>query len=157
MLTVCNLVSSRRFAFIRCYLIYIEHWGEIDSILAMYTWWHHDMETFSAPMSTCEGNPSVTCGFSEELTTSWTISKMASEVDDFFTVGKNTVAEAVESLVIWDALTLMLDKSGPQRLIMRLDRDKYMNSPHFSLAFSAVFSKRNARSTNHQVILSVGE
>ena len=29
----------------------------------MGTWWHHRMETFSALLTLCEGNPSVTGGF----------------------------------------------------------------------------------------------
>ena len=123
----------------------------------MYTWWRHDMDTFSALLITCEGNPSVTCGFSEKLTTRGLTSKMASEVDDFFTVGKNTVAKAVESLVVWDALTLMLDKCGHQRLIMRLDRDKYMNSPHFSLAFFSCIFKTQCSVHQSPSHLSVGE
>ena len=34
-----------------------------DTTISRNTWWRHQMETFSALLALCEGNPLVTCGF----------------------------------------------------------------------------------------------
>ena len=38
-------------------------WKCIHSITYRSSWWHHQMETFSALLAFCEGNPLVTRGF----------------------------------------------------------------------------------------------
>ena len=60
----------------------------------------HDMETLSALLALCEGNPLVTIGFHSQRASN-------ANLWCFFNVDLNKLEQTVERLVIWDAMTLM--------------------------------------------------
>ena len=66
-----------------------------------WTWWHYQMESFSALLALCEANPPVTGGFPSQspLTRSWCF---------LWSVPKQTVWQTTGTPVIWDAITLIM-------------------------------------------------
>ena len=65
-------------------------------------WWLHQMETFSALLAHCEGNPCDTTGFPSQK-------PVTRSLDIFLDVRlkKKTVGQTVELAVIWGAVTSM--------------------------------------------------
>ena len=63
-----------------------------------YIRWRHQMETFSALLALCEGNPPVTGGFPSQrpVTRSFEVF--------LWSAPKQTVEQTIETLVIWSAI-----------------------------------------------------
>ena len=60
------------------------------------------METFSALLAVCEGNPPVTGGFTSQRPVMWSF-------DIFFDFAlEQTVEQTLKIPVIWDAIVLMM-------------------------------------------------
>ena len=65
------------------------------------SWWRNQMETISALLSLCEGNPPVTSGFpSQKLVTR--------SFDVLFDLRLNNDWANIETPVIWDAIALIM-------------------------------------------------
>ena len=63
------------------------------------TWWRHQMETFSALLALCEGNPPVTGGFPSQR-------PVTRSFDLFFDLRLNkTVEQTIETPLIRDAIS----------------------------------------------------
>ena len=78
----------------------LQHWDIIAN--AKYSWWRHQMDTFSALLTLCEGNPPVTGGF--PLTKA-----IAAELWYFlWSAPRQTVQQTIETLVICDAIALIM-------------------------------------------------
>ena len=66
------------------------------------SWWRHRLETFSALLTLCEGNPSDTSGFTSQR-------PVRRSFDVFFDLLlKPTVEQTIETPVIWDAIRIPL-------------------------------------------------
>ena len=64
--------------------------------------WHHQIETFSALLAICEGNPPVTGGFPLQR-------PVTRRFDVFFwSVHEVTAVQTIEPPVIWDAIALIM-------------------------------------------------
>ena len=72
----------------------------MDIAANLHTMWRHDMETLSALLTLCEGNPSVIDGFPSQRASN-------ASCDVFFDILKGTVEQTVQLVVICDAMTLM--------------------------------------------------
>ena len=64
-------------------------------------WWRHQMETFSALLTLCEGNPPVTGGFPSQRT----VTRSDAEWCFLWSAPQQTVEQAIE---IWDATALVI-------------------------------------------------
>ena len=81
-------------------------------------WWRHQMETFSALLALCEGNPPVTGGFPSQrpVTELWCFSWSAPE---------QTVEQTVKMPVIWDAIMLIMTATNMTLLTLRPTQNSY--------------------------------
>ena len=68
----------------------------VQAKLKTRAWWRHQMETFSALLALCEGNPTVTRASDAEL---WCVLSSAPE---------QTAKQTIGTLVIWDAIALIM-------------------------------------------------
>ena len=67
------------------------------------SWWRHQMETFSALLTLCEGNPPVTGGFPSQR-------PVTRSFDVFFDprLNKRLSKQLIETPVIWDVIALIM-------------------------------------------------
>ena len=66
-----------------------------------YSWWHHQMETFSVLLALCEGNPLVTCGFCHKASDT--------ELSCFLDLHLNKwLSKQLRSQWIWDTIMLIM-------------------------------------------------
>ena len=63
-----------------------------------HTWWHHQMETFSALLALCEGNPLVDSPHKGSDAELWCF---------LWSVPEQTVEKTIERPVIWNAIALI--------------------------------------------------
>ena len=68
-------------------------------------WWRHQMGTFSALLALCEGNPSVTGGFPSQGPHSDVFQRLWCFL---WYTSKQTGEQTIETLVIWDAIALIV-------------------------------------------------
>ena len=68
---------------------------------SIFPWWCHQMETFSMLLSLCWGNPPVTSGFPLQRPVTWSF-------DVFWFAPEQTVQQTIVTLVIWDAIALIM-------------------------------------------------
>ena len=66
--------------------------------MALIQWWRDQMETFSALLAHCEGNPPVTGGFPLQRS-------VTRSFDAFFDLAEQTIEQTIETPVIWKAIT----------------------------------------------------
>ena len=64
------------------------------------SWWHHQMETFSALLVLCEGNPPVTGGFPSKRPVTWCCF--------IWYAPEQMIEQAIKMLVIWVTITLIM-------------------------------------------------
>ena len=62
-------------------------------------WWRHQMETFSAWLALCEGNPPVNGGFPSHGPVTWSFDVCFNE---------QTIEQTLKSPVIWDTIGLIM-------------------------------------------------
>ena len=70
-------------------------------VIRVITWWHLQMETFSAFLVLCEGNLPVTGGFPTQR-------PVMQSFDVFFDLHLNKQLQTIETLVIWDAILFIM-------------------------------------------------
>ena len=64
------------------------------------SWWRQQVETFSALLALCEGNPQITDGFPFQ--------SQVMRSFDFLSGPEQTVEQTVETPVIWDPIALIM-------------------------------------------------
>ena len=79
---------------------YISRWTSYWT----WTWWRHQMETFSALLALCEGKPRVTGGSLHKGQWRWALMFVCS----FLSAPEETVEQTMETPVIWDAIALII-------------------------------------------------
>ena len=93
----CWIQSSYVLSIILNLLILLPGW------LSPITWWRHQMETFSALLVLCEGNPAVTGGFPSQRS-------VTQSFDVFFDLrlNKRLRKQSRRHHMIWDAIALIM-------------------------------------------------
>ena len=72
-----------------------------DQVNVHFTWWRNQMETFSVLLALCEGKPLVTSWFPSQR-------PVMQSFDVFLSAPEQLIEQTIETLVIWDAITLIV-------------------------------------------------
>ena len=82
------------------YLVTVLHVCHVQK--QYWTWWRHQMETFSTLLTLCEGSPPVTGGLPSQRPTTRSFGVF------FYLCLNKRLSKTIKTLVIWDAIVLIM-------------------------------------------------